>query len=236
MLEHGAYTLLIDSCYDREKFPTREEAIGWCWARTDAEIAAVDFVLSKFFELIDGRYVQNRIQEEISEYNDKALKNKEIAIARENARKERLARSVHDTSQGVDDTPPNHKPLTKNHKPLTSLFIPPDGSEKKPEFDYSKWPAMPSDQTMIDWVAMRKKLRAPVSQTVINRFATELKKAKDYGYTVDQCLSECVTRGWRGFEVQWLLNSAQTGQYKTAAEKAAIRNESTFDYEKARDF
>jgi uncharacterized protein YdaU (DUF1376 family) len=28
MLQHGAYTLLIDSCYDREKFPTLEQAIG----------------------------------------------------------------------------------------------------------------------------------------------------------------------------------------------------------------
>ena len=24
MLEHGAYTLLIDSCYDRERFPTMD--------------------------------------------------------------------------------------------------------------------------------------------------------------------------------------------------------------------
>ena len=109
-------------------------------------------------------------------------------------------------------------------------------SIEKPQFDYSGWPSLPSDQTMADWLAMRKRLKADVSQTVINRFAVELKKAKAYGYTVDQCLSECVTRGWRGFEVQWLLNSSQQGQYKTAAEKAAIRNESTFDYEKARDF
>ena len=241
MLEHGAYTLLIDSCYDREKFPTRDEAIGWCWARTDDEIAAVDFVLSKFFDLIDGRYVQNRIQEEIAEYNDKALKNKEIAIARENARKERLARTVHEPSQDVNEPPPNHKPLTKNQEPRTNIVITQQAAKqdkpaKKPELDYSQWPSMPSDQTMQDWLAMRKRLKASVSQTVINRFAVELKKAKAYGYTVDQCLSECVTRGWRGFEVQWLLNSSQQGQYKTAAEKAAIRNESTFDYEKARDF
>ena len=58
MLEHGAYTLLIDSCYDRERFPTMDEAIDWCWARTDEEIAAVRFVLGKFFELVEGRYVQ----------------------------------------------------------------------------------------------------------------------------------------------------------------------------------
>ena len=120
-----------------------------------------------------------------------------------------------------------------------SLLVSPSAhtaAPKKTELDYSQWPNMPSKQTMTDWLAMRKRLKAPISQTVINRFAIELKKAKAYGYTVDQCLAECVTRGWRGFETQWLVNSAQNGQYKTAAEKAAERNESTFDYERARDF
>lgn len=111
-----------------------------------------------------------------------------------------------------------------------------DKPAKKPDLDYSQWPNMPSEQTMIDWLAMRKRLKAPISQTVINRFALELRKAKTYGYSVDECLAECVTRGWRGFETQWLVNSAQSGQYKTAAEKASERNATTFDYEKARDF
>jgi len=31
MLQHGAYTLLIDSCYDREVFPTLEQALEWTW-------------------------------------------------------------------------------------------------------------------------------------------------------------------------------------------------------------
>ena len=55
MLEHGAYTLLLDACYDRERFPTLDEAIEWTWARTDAEIEAVKFVLARFFTLEDGQ-------------------------------------------------------------------------------------------------------------------------------------------------------------------------------------
>ena len=42
MIEHGAYTLLLDACYDRERFPTLEEAIEWTWARTPEEVAAVN--------------------------------------------------------------------------------------------------------------------------------------------------------------------------------------------------
>ena len=62
------YTLLIDACYDREKFPTREEALDWVWAGTPEEVQAVDFVLGKFFSLKDGRYVQKRIAEELADY------------------------------------------------------------------------------------------------------------------------------------------------------------------------
>lgn len=124
-----------------------------------------------------------------------------------------------------------------NLKDITPAALP--ATPKKIELDYSQWPAMPTDQTMTDWLAMRKRLKAPVSQTVINRFAGELRKAQTFGYTVDQCLAECVTRGWRGFEVQWMQNSKQPAgqqQYKTAAEKEAERNAYTFDLERARNF
>lgn len=69
MLQHGAYTLLIDSCYDREKFPTKEEAIDWAWASSKEEIEAVEFVLKKFFKLEDGVYIQKQIKENIDAWH-----------------------------------------------------------------------------------------------------------------------------------------------------------------------
>lgn len=120
MLEHGAYTLLLDSCYDRERFPTVDEAIDWTWARTDEEIAAVKFVLSKFFEKDGDIYVQPRIKEEIDAYKERAEKNAQIAKERESLRKGK-ARSVHETctkrAPVVNESPPNHKPLTTNQEP-----------------------------------------------------------------------------------------------------------------------
>jgi len=116
MLQHGSYTLLIDACYDREKFPTLEEALEWTWASSAAEIEAVEFVLKKFFKLIDGVYVQTRIEEEIAEYHSKAETNKRIALQREANRR---ANSTN-RAQDVDDSPPNHKPLTTNQEPETN--------------------------------------------------------------------------------------------------------------------
>ena len=115
MLQHGSYTLLIDACYDRERFPTLEEAINWTWASTDAEIDAVKFILSRFFKIDkDGCWVQDRILCELLDYHSKADTNKRIAIERETKRKESRTNRV----QAVDEPPPNHKPLTINQEPI----------------------------------------------------------------------------------------------------------------------
>jgi len=70
--------------------------------------------------------------------------------------------------------------------------------------DYSSWPSLPSEQTMTDWLAMRKRLKANVTQTVINRLAKKLKAATDAGYSVDDCIATCVERNWKGFDVMWM--------------------------------
>ena len=117
MLQHGAYTLLIDSCYDREKFPTLEEAIEWTWASTEAEIEAVKFVLSRFFKLgDDGQYVQERILAELLDYHAKADVNKRIALERETKRREKSTKRA----PSVNEAPPNQEPRTINQEPRTS--------------------------------------------------------------------------------------------------------------------
>ncbi len=126
MQQHGAYTLLTDACYDREQFPTLEQAIDWAWASNEAEESAVKFVLNKFFTLDDGVYVQKRIQDELENYKKNSATNKRIAIEREAKRKEKSTNrargvdgDVTDSKQDVNDPTPNHKPRTINQEPLT---------------------------------------------------------------------------------------------------------------------
>ncbi|MDP5205558.1 helix-turn-helix domain-containing protein [Alishewanella sp. SMS9] len=85
--------------------------------------------------------------------------------------------------------------------------IEPIKNNKKSIFDFSCWPAMPSEQTLHDWLAMRKRMKANVNQTVINRFAGQLHLAVAAGVSVDDCLAECVVRNWRGFEFTWMQNA-----------------------------
>lgn len=72
--------------------------------------------------------------------------------------------------------------------------------------DYSSWPAMPSDQVFKDWLAARRKAKATHSQTAMNQIGKELQKAAAMGISVDECLAEAATRGWRGFKAEWLSN------------------------------
>lgn len=144
MLEHGAYTLLIDACYDREQFPTKQEAIEWCWARTADEIAAVEFVLSRFFELDGNLYVQGRIKEEIDKYHENAARNSKIATEREANRTDR-ARSVHKSSPKKQKWSPNQEPLTKNQEPgeEDTLSPPAPGTTKQQDLFDEFWAAYP---------------------------------------------------------------------------------------------
>jgi len=128
MLQHGAYTLLIDACYDRERFPTEEEAIDWCWASTPEEIDSVRYLLSKFFTLDGDIYIQNRIQEEINKYHENAKTNKRIAVEREAKKRDKST----NRERTVNEPPPNQEPITINHKPKKKPnrtlkdFIPPE--------------------------------------------------------------------------------------------------------------
>ncbi len=93
-----------------------------------------------------------------------------------------------------------------------------DKSRKQP-LDYSCWPELPKEQTLADWIAMRKRIKADVSQTIINDFSTELHKAFDAGLTVDHCLAKCLSNNWRGFKYQWLLNQ----ETSNAANKQPVK-------------
>ncbi|MDN3390886.1 replication protein [Pseudoalteromonas sp. APC 3691] len=84
--------------------------------------------------------------------------------------------------------------------------------------DFSTWPAMPSNQIFDDWIAMRKSKKASVSQTVINNFGAQFQIAFQNGLSVDECLSECITRNWQGFKYSWIANANQT-QYSNTGQR-----------------
>ena len=190
MLQHGAYTLLIDSCYDREEFPTLEQALEWTWASTEAEVEAVKFVLNRFFMIHDdGRYVQDRILTELLNYQKNADTNKRIADEREAKRRGNNTNRV----QVVDESTPNQEPLTTNHKPIkekATSVAPPKGV---------------SDSVWQEFKSLRKAKKAPITQRAIDAIETEANKAN---WTLEKALEECVVRGWQAFKADWVATKA----------------------------
>lgn len=200
MLQHGAYTLLIDSCYDREVFPTLEQAIEWTWASNEAEIEAVKFVLSRFFTLgNDGQYVQDRILAELLNYHKNADINKRIADEREAKRKEKRT----DRAHAVYEPSPNQEPLTKNHKPTDT-------------------PVGVSVDVWQDFVKLRKAKKAPVTDNVVKLIQKEADLA---GWSMDQALAECVVRGWQSFKADWVKPKPTFGDIaKTTVPSSNVRD------------
>lgn len=66
-----------------------------------------------------------------------------------------------------------------------------------------------------DWVEVRNKMKAPITETAIKGFEREALKA---GITLEESIIESIERNWRGFRADWYLkdnpSSTKTGDKK----------------------
>ena len=81
MLEHGAYTLLMDRYYGTEKPIPQNQVYRVTRANSKDERKAVDAVLSEFFVLVSSGWNQGRINAEIAKMQSK------VKAAQENGRR-----------------------------------------------------------------------------------------------------------------------------------------------------
>jgi uncharacterized protein YdaU (DUF1376 family) len=213
-LEDIAYRRMLDYCYLNEcGLPeTVQDIARVIRMRTHSDCIAI--VLQEYFYLhSDGTWRNKRVEDEITAFKGKSAKASEAA-------RKRWGNADANALPTDSERNANHKPLNINHKPVTNKDKTPS---RAGALDYSCWPSLPTDQTLQDWLAMRKRLKASVSQTVINNFATELNKSAASGYSVDHCLSECVTRGWRGFKFEWIQEKQNAAHQRVGRETLSER-------------
>ena len=88
VLEHGAYTLLLDAFYATERpLPENKNTLyRLVRANTKREREAVDFVLSEFWSLEGGKWLNRRALTEIEKASAQAETNRRIAVERETNR------------------------------------------------------------------------------------------------------------------------------------------------------
>lgn len=203
-LEHGVYTLILDSYYDREQAPTLIEATRWARARTEDEKAAVLAVLDEFFTLEDDRYSQKRVEEELGEYRGKAETNRVIAVAREQRKRERRENDSTKTVAPDEHEPctngqPNQEPLTINQEPVKSKA--PAPAPRVLEADIALFPNV-AQQVVNDFKILRKQKKAAITKTAMDAIAAQASLA---GLSLEDALRVCCSRGWSGFKAEWVL-------------------------------
>lgn len=121
LLEHGVYRQLIDWYYLEESPIPNETKVVYrrLSARTDAEKAAVDAILSDFFTLTEFGWVNGRCSAELFEYKEKAEKSRENGKAGGRPKKtQSVSVGLSKETQADANNNPNIT-LTINHKPLT---------------------------------------------------------------------------------------------------------------------
>jgi hypothetical protein len=63
------------------------------------------------------------------------------------------------------------------------------------------------EQVWNDFLKIRKAKKSPLTQTALNGIERE---AEEAGWTLDEAITECVTRGWQGFKAEWVQKAQAT--------------------------
>ena len=104
-------------------------------------------------------------------------------------------------------------PITNNKIPNTNNEIPnnidtqqdllplPTGKVNKPTKATFEKPESVSQQVWNDFLTLRKAKRAPLTETALAMIEKESEIA---GLTLQDALTECVTRGWQSFKADWV--------------------------------
>jgi uncharacterized protein YdaU (DUF1376 family) len=188
LIEDLAYRRLMDAYYLSEKpLVGSFDAIARHIGMRDYQ-DEVKYILETFFEAIENGWMNKRADEEIAKYQAKAKSARSANLSRWNKKSDLKS----DTDQILTK---NQEPITKNHiKNNTPKVVAPEG------VNLDLWN---------EFVAHRKRLRAPVTERVVTRLVKEAGLAK---MTMDQVLETIIFKGWRAFEASWIQNSQAIAQ------------------------
>ena len=173
----------------------------------------LEIILKEFFKNTSKGYVHPRIEIDIHGYQENSDKNRTNGKLGGRPKK---TQSVISGLLNESESKGNHKPLTNNHKPLTNNHKP--NKEIQTPFGVS-------NDVWDSFIKQRKLSRATVSETVIKSIQREAEKA---GWTLEQALTEIVSRGWRSFKAEWVKeksNEQKKSFYQTDLEIKKARHD-----------
>jgi uncharacterized protein YdaU (DUF1376 family) len=165
---------------------------------------SVAFVLQSFFEESEDGWINKRAEKEILQYRGK----KETASRAGKASAERRAHTkATNDEQAFNDRSTTVQP-NNNHKPITNNQI----NTKPDRLPAVCCPEGLSADLFKEFKAVRK---TPLTQRVLDKIRAE---AESIGWTLEQALEKCVSRGWKSFEAEW-VKEKQSSQVLSFAER-----------------
>tara|TARA_R110000868_G_scaffold376148_6_gene640962 strand:+ start:656 stop:1384 length:729 start_codon:yes stop_codon:yes gene_type:complete len=75
-----------------------------------------------------------------------------------------------------------------------------------------------SQEVWSDFMQIRKAKRSPITNTALEQIRKEALKA---GWTLEDAIKECVSRGWQSFKADWIANSSSKKQEASFEERVA---------------
>ena len=185
--EVGIYIKLLWLYYDTEKpLPDSLDILSMKVSCRDNKSDLLE-ILETFFTLRDGKWHHIRCDDEIAHYHKQLEVASRAGKASAAKRKGNAILTPVEQPLGLGLTTVqltnNHKPITNNHIKTTPT---PDGV---------------SSDLWSDFLVYRKRLKAPVTQRVLDRLVKEANLAK---MPLSEVLETIIFKGWRSFEASWV--------------------------------
>jgi uncharacterized protein YdaU (DUF1376 family) len=223
--EEAVYFRLVNFYYDTEQPIPIETQPVIRRLRLSGHEALVAQILSEYFTQTKKGFVHDRCEEILNEYA------KTAGISRENGKKGGRPKKIKPLQEtqpepagllaGTQEKPgnnPNYKPLTINQELVTKNQEPQKQPSPWPgltalkDIDFSKWPSLPTKETMDQWLKVRKNKKATNSQIAMDDVCAQIMEAHADGMTADNCIRQAVANSWAGFKYQWIKNQSQIGR------------------------
>jgi uncharacterized protein YdaU (DUF1376 family) len=190
--EDLAYRRLLDMYYDSESPIPNNIPLVSRRLRLDSKV--VESVLNEFFELTEDGYRNYRADGEIADYHKYLAKQQ--ANGKLGGRPKKSQRKPTANPSLTQDEPKkslNNKQQTTNNKQIDT----PEGV---------------SESVFKDFLEVRKTKKAKWTDTALKGLTREAEKA---GMSLQQVMEMCCSRGWVGFNADWVKDAKPADKMKT---------------------
>jgi uncharacterized protein YdaU (DUF1376 family) len=204
--QHGAYFLLLMAYWMRgTPLPDNDEMLAAICKATKAEWKKLRPIISEFFQIGDGVWVQKRAEEELRIAREKMDARSEAGKAGANARWQSDAnangkRNAKRMANAPDTQWQNDAPIpSTNTNNKTSLR-----SDRGESFELTGGsgdglPDWLPEKAWEGWVAMRKRLRKPLTERATTLAIGELAKLRAEGGDPAAIIDQSTLKGWTSF-------------------------------------